>query len=89
MFNLILNGNAVAPLQHVGKLLWRNLHRATHQLGDVIALHELAMIVWIPLRQFERLRTLALSVDVSNERTCVAAIVTSAAEHHPAAVARP
>ena len=76
-------------LDGLGKLLWFDAHRPSHQLWHIIAFQELAVIVGVGARKFERFATLPFVVDMSDEGTSVVAIISPAAEHHPSSIARP
>ena len=47
------------------------------------------MVVGVGARQFERFAATSFAIDVGYERTCVVAIITTTAEHHPSSIARP
>ena len=76
-------------LDDLGELLWLDVHGTSHQLWHVIALQELAVIVGVGTRKFERLSSSSIVVDMCDERARVVAIIAPAAEDHPFAVARP
>ena len=73
--------------QHVGKLLWADGDRTSHEFGNVVALHELPMIVGVGSGQLKGFGALAVTVDVGNERTGIYPVIASAAEDEPPAVA--
>lgn len=74
-------------LEGIGKGLGRDGYGASHEFGDIVAPHELAMIVRISTRQFERLGALSVLIDMSDERTCILPVVASAAENNPSSIA--
>ena len=76
-------------LEGVGKVLGTDGDRTTHELRDVIASKELAVIVGVCARQLKGLASLAVLVDMGKEGTCVVAIIATTAEDHPSAVRRP
>ena len=76
-------------LQYVGNLLRTKSDRAAHELRNVVALHELAVIVGVGTRQFEGLCATAVAVEVGNERTRVDTVGASAGEDDPASAVRP
>ena len=84
----ILHVDAI-PFQHVGKFLWRDGDRPAHELRDVVAAHELPVIVGIGGRQFKRLAAMPFGVEMSDERPGERPVVAAAAENHPSPVARP
>ena len=72
-----------------GKFLRSVLDGLDHKLRNVVALHEVSVEARVFLWQSEGLVGLALFVEVCNVEASVVAIVASAAEDDPSAVARP
>ena len=63
---------------------------AFHQFGKVVGIHlGLVVLQRVSLREKERFGSLAVTVDVADERPCVKAVQTTAAEDQPTAVAAP
>ena len=56
-------------LQDVGDALWGGLHRTVHELRDVIALHQLAMVVGVFTWKLKWFRGVSVFVNMSNERS--------------------
>ena len=84
----ILHIHRFSP-QHIGHLVWGDVYLSLHEFGNVVAAHELAVIVGVGSGQLEGLGSLAVFVDVGNERAGVGAVVSTAADDYPAAIARP
>ena len=84
----ILHGRNIA-FQGGSNALRADSDRTTHELGYVVALHELAMVVGISRWQFERFRTMPVLVHVGYEGARVYAIGTTTREHHPTSCGRP
>ena len=81
----IFNRNGIT-LKDIGKSLWGNSYRTTHEFRNIIALHEIPMVIRIGTRQFERLRATTILIYVGKEGTRVSSVVTAAAEDHPPSV---
>ena len=62
---------------------------ARHELGDVVAPHELTVEVGIAAGQLEGFGATTILVDVGKEGTGVVTIVATRTEHYPAAIAAP
>ena len=75
--------------EDVGKGLRFQFDGAAHKLGDVVALHELAMIVGVFGGQLEGFGALHVLVDVGDEGACIDSIGAARGEDDPSAVARP
>ena len=75
--------------QYVSKVLRTDGDGASHELRDVVATHELTVVVRISARQFEGFCPMTFFVDMGNERTGIVAIIATTTEHHPPSVARP
>ena len=75
--------------EDVGKGLRFQFDGAAHELGDVVALHELAMIVGVFGGQLEGFGALHVLVNVGDEGACVNAVGAARGEDDPSAVARP
>ena len=84
-----MHWHPITGLQFVGKLLWSDGHRTFHQLWNIVALHELTVIVGVALGQLKGFRTLAVLVYVSDEGSGVASVIAATTEDHPSSVARP
>ena len=76
-------------LQNVCEFLWTDGDRTFHEFRDVVAAHELPVIVGVGGRQFKRFAAMPFGVDMGDEGTGESPIVASAAENHPSAIARP
>ena len=76
-------------LQNVCEFLWTDGDRTFHELRDVVAAHELPVIVGVGGRQFKRFAAMTVGVDVGDKGTSEPSVVAAAAENHPPAVARP
>ena len=81
----VFHGFAVA-LQEVGESLRTDGDGAAHELRDVVAAEELAVVVGVGLRQLEGLAELAVAVDMGKEGAGEVAVVAAAADDEPAAV---
>ena len=58
-----------------------------HEFGDIVTAHELTVVVRVGSGQFEGLCSLAVGINMGNERTGIGAVVSAAADDDPAAVA--
>ena len=74
-------------LDDLGELLRFDGHGAGEEFRDIVAAHELAMILGILLRQFKGLGEMAFAVVVSNKRAGEVAIVSARGEHDPCTIA--
>ena len=77
------------PFKDVCKGLWLDGDGAVHEFWNVIAPHELTVIVRVGTWQFKGFGAVSVLVDVGKEWTGIGAIVTATAEDYPLAVARP
>ena len=84
----VLDTDGVA-LEDVSKGLRGDGNATCHELGNIIAAHELPMVVGIFAGQLKGFRGLAVLVDMGKERTCESPIVAAAAENDPTAITRP
>ena len=60
-----------------------------HEFRDVVTAHELPVVVRVGSRQLKGLGSLAVRINMGNERTGIGAVVSAAADDDPAAIARP
>ena len=70
-------------LENVCKGLGSYGDGAMHKFGNVVALHELTVVVGIGLWQLKGLRGLAVLANMGEERTGIGSVVTAATENHP------
>lgn len=82
-------GRLCLALESIGKRLGRDGDWTTHQLRDVVALQQLAVIVGVFSWQLKGLCGIARLVYMGEEGTGEVTIIAAAAEHNPAAVAAP
>ena len=71
----IFHGGA-GRLEHISKLLGGVSHRTAHQLWHIVALQQLAVVVWVLGRQFERLGETTLAVKMGDEWPCEHPVIT-------------
>ena len=83
-----LGGSGII-LDDLGELLRLDSDGATEELGDVIAAHELAVVLRVVLREFEGTREMALAIVVGDEGACEVSIITTTGEDDPGTVAGP
>ena len=76
-------------LDDLGELLRLDSDGAGEELGDVVAAHELAVVLRVVLREFEGTREMALAVVVGDERAREVAIIATRGEDDPGTVAGP
>lgn len=73
-------------LENICEGLWFEGNRASHKLRNIVTFQELAMVVGISTRQFERFCSLSVFVNMGKKRTGIVTIIPATAEYHPFAV---
>jgi hypothetical protein len=73
-------------LQYISERLWTDGDGASHEFWDVVTLHELTVEVRIGARQFKRLSTVPVLINMSDKWSGEVPVVATTAKDHPSAV---
>ena len=73
--------------QYICKSLWGNGYWSSHELRDVITLHELPVKIGIGLRQFKGFVNMSIGTDMGKEGTCIDPNVATTAKYKPSGIA--
>ena len=86
---LNINHRLAAALQYAGKVLRGNSDRTLHELRNIVASQELAVMVGICTWQFKGLGAVPGFIDMGKKGAREVSVIPAATEDYPTAVARP